>query len=66
MLQSRPINPKNKYHVKIKNAGQLKLLTVVVLLSLGQNLLKEYKVAFSENIVVDEHAEASKSCSCSK
>jgi hypothetical protein len=33
--------------LKKSNAEQLKLLTVVVLLSLGQNLLKEYQVAFS-------------------
>jgi hypothetical protein len=34
-----------------------KVLTVVVLLSLGkESIQREYKIAFAENAIVDEHA----------
>jgi hypothetical protein len=45
----------------IKNSGATKVLTVVVLLSLGkESTQREYKIAFAENAIVDEHAEAVK------
>jgi hypothetical protein len=42
-------------------------LTVVVLLSLGkESTQREYKIAFAENAIVDEHAEAVKVATAAK
>jgi hypothetical protein len=42
-------------------------LTVVVLLSLDKNLpQREYKIAFAENAIVDEHTEAVKVATAAK
>jgi hypothetical protein len=49
----------------IKNSGA-KVLTVVVLLSLGKESQREYKIAFAENAIVDEHAEAVKVATAAK
>jgi len=46
---------------KINTTRPTKVLTVVVLLSLGQeSTRREYKVAFEQNAIVDEQAEANK------
>jgi hypothetical protein len=46
---------------KIITPRPTKVLTVVVLLSLGQESTKrEYKLAFEESAIVDEQAEANK------
>jgi hypothetical protein len=51
----------------IKNSGATKVLTVVVLLSLGkESTQREYKIAFAENAIVDEHAEAVKVATAAK
>jgi hypothetical protein len=50
----------------IKNSGATKVLTVVVL-SLGkESTQREYKIAFAENAIVDEHAEAVKVATAAK
>jgi hypothetical protein len=50
----------------IKNSGATKV-TVVVLLSLGkESTQREYKIAFAENAIVDEHAEAVKVATAAK
>jgi hypothetical protein len=50
----------------IKNSGATKVLTVVVLLSLGkESTQREYKI-FAENAIVDEHAEAVKVATAAK
>jgi hypothetical protein len=51
----------------IKNSRATKVLTVVVLLSLGkESTQREYKIAFAENAIVDEHAEAVKVATAKK
>jgi hypothetical protein len=50
----------------IKNSGATKVLTVVVLLSLKESTQREYKIAFAENAIVDEHAEAVKVATAAK
>jgi uncharacterized membrane protein YecN with MAPEG domain len=51
----------------IKNSETTKVLTVVVLLSLGkESTQREYKIAFAENAIVDEHAEAVKVATAAK
>jgi hypothetical protein len=45
----------------LKIASPTKVLTVVVLLSLGkESTQREYKIAFAENETIDENAEAIK------
>jgi hypothetical protein len=41
-------------------------LTVVVLLSGKESTQREYKIAFAENAIVDEHAEAVKVATAAK
>jgi hypothetical protein len=41
-------------------------MTVVVLLSLKESTQREYKIAFAENAIVDEHAEAVKVATAAK
>jgi hypothetical protein len=67
LQNKRPINPNKKIMLKnIKNSGATKVLTVVVL-SLGkESTQREYKIAFAENAIVDEHAEAVKVATAAK
>jgi hypothetical protein len=68
LQNKRPINPNNKNHVKKhQEFGATKVLTVVVLLSLGkESTQREYKIVFAENAIVDEHAEAVKVATAAK
>jgi hypothetical protein len=50
----------------IKNSGATKVLTVVVLLSLGKESTKRVQNCFAENAIVDEHAEAVKVATAAK